>query len=336
MLVSLSNALTTSLVVASLASTCAGQRWGIPAIPGLQIRAVGNATTKGSKSTTVATQVTDESDADAEVETSTTTTRQKVATTSAFKSIRFARPFGNPTGSVTNPTTVAAIASSAAAATASYSRAAAAATTSSASSGTGGTASKNVGSSIIIDYTASLSTPANTTIISANIATNNITGFNAATLGNNTGAIASWFRTNNSADFTNGHSWCYNIYNDTMPGFAPSFKTMTTNYGGDAIKAGEAYCGLEAIFYLPSGKNVTLYVVDAFDDTWVKTPSSIDVVVGAYQNEMIGRAVTSKNDVLTDVTWHFTGNRSTELVTEIHLTAGRAVRAATPAAATDN
>ncbi|SGZ24035.1 BQ5605_C023g09688 [Microbotryum silenes-dioicae] len=100
--------------------------------------------------------------------TSTTTTRQKVATTSAFKSIRSARPFGNPIGSITNPTTVAAIASSAAAAaaaTANYSRAAAA-TTSSASSGTGGTASKNVGSSIIIVYTASLSTPANTTIMS--------------------------------------------------------------------------------------------------------------------------------------------------------------------------
>ncbi|KDE08171.1 hypothetical protein MVLG_01651 [Microbotryum lychnidis-dioicae p1A1 Lamole] len=316
MLISLSNALTTSLVVAALASTCAGQRWGIPAIPGLQIRAVGNATTKGSKSTTVTIQVTDESDANADVETSTTTTRQKVVTTSAFKSIRSARPFGNPIGSITNPTTVAAIASSAAAAaaaTANYSRAAAT-TTSSASSGTGGTASKNVGSSIIINYTASLSTPANTTIISANIAANNITGFNAATLGNNTGAIASWFRTNNSADFTNGHSWCYNIYNDTMPGFAPSFKTMSKNYGGDAIKAGEAYCGLEAIFYLPSGKNMTLYVVDAFDDTWVKTPSSIDVVVGAYQNEMIGRAVTSKNDVLTDVTWHFTGNRSTDYI----------------------
>ncbi|SCV69614.1 BQ2448_2634 [Microbotryum intermedium] len=315
MLVSFSSAVTASLAIASLASTCAaGQgRWGIPAIPGLQIRAVGNTTIKGSKSTLFAAQVAEGTDADVDVETSTTTTQQKVATTSAYsstRSTRSARPFGNPTGSLASPTTVAAAVASATAAmtTNSYAQAEAAATT----SGTGRTASTNVGSSIIIDYTASLNTPANTTIISGNIATNNITGFNAATLGNNTGAIASWFRTNNSADFTNGHSWCYNVYNNTMPGFAPSFKTMTTNYDGDPIKAGQAYCGLEAIFYLPNGKNVTLYVVDAFDDTWVKTPSSIDVVVGAYQKEMIGRAVTSKNDVLTDVTWHFTGNRSTE------------------------
>ncbi|KDE03589.1 hypothetical protein MVLG_05924 [Microbotryum lychnidis-dioicae p1A1 Lamole] len=187
----------------------------------------------------------------------------------------------------------------------------------------GGNVATNVGSSQPLNYTIPLLLPANTSIIAANIAQNNITGFGAQNLSNNTGAIASWFRTNNSADSTNGHSWCYNPYNDSMPGFAPSYKTMVSNYGGDPIKAGEAYCGLEAIFYTPDGRNMTLYVIDAFDDKWVKTPSSVDVVIGAFP-ELMGARPASKNDVIMDVKWHFTGNRSTDYIFNNGKTAGTA------------
>ncbi|SCZ91954.1 BZ3500_MvSof-1268-A1-R1_Chr5-3g08243 [Microbotryum saponariae] len=177
----------------------------------------------------------------------------------------------------------------------------------------GGNVATNVGTSQPLNYTIPLSLRANTSIIAANIAQNNITGFGAQNLSNNTGAIASWFRTNNSADSTNGHSWCYNPYNDSLPGFAPSYKTMVSNYGGDPIKAGEAYCGLEAIFYTPDGRNTTLYVIDAFDDKWVKTPNSVDVVIGAFP-ELFGTTPASKNDVVMNVKWHFTGNRSTDYI----------------------
>ncbi|SCV72797.1 BQ2448_4334 [Microbotryum intermedium] len=192
----------------------------------------------------------------------------------------------------------------------------------------GGNVATNVGSSQVLNYTIPITLPANTSIIVANIAQNNVTGFGAQNLSNNTGAIASWFRTNSTADSTNGHSWCYNPYNDSMPGFAPSYKTMVSNYGGDPIKAGEASktlaadfpahpacadCGLEAIFYTPDGRNATLYVIDAFDDKWVKTPSSVDVVIGAFP-ELFGSTPSSKNDVVTNVKWHFTGNRSTDYI----------------------
>lgn len=90
-------------------------------------------------------------------------------------------------------------------------------------------------------------------------------------------------------DSTNGHSWsasilpsshgphslicfvcrCYYPYNDATPGFAISLASMLADAGGDATKARQMYCGLEAIVTTPSGKTVTLYVADAFDDAYV-------------------------------------------------------------------
>lgn len=101
-------------------------------------------------------------------------------------------------------------------------------------------------------------------------------------LGEQTGAIASWFRTNSGQDSTNGNSWCYRPYDDSMPGFAPSLKTMLASFGGDPIAAGKAFCGQEAEFTTPDGRTATLFIADAFDDRWVLTPTSVDVIHGAF------------------------------------------------------
>lgn len=145
-------------------------------------------------------------------------------------------------------------------------------------------------------------------------------------LGNNTGAIASWYRTENPGDHTNGErcvvfvyemialltrfwlkqgdlgvnfhvrrSWCppaggherlltelRGIDNNSMPGFAPSLKTMLASFDQNATAAKIAFCGLEARVYSPVTQNMTkLYIADAFDDTWVLTPASIDVIKGS-------------------------------------------------------
>jgi len=36
----------------------------------------------------------------------------------------------------------------------------------------------------------------------------------------------------------------YRPYDDSLPGFAPSLKTMTASFGGDPIAAGKAFCGV--------------------------------------------------------------------------------------------
>ena len=94
-----------------------------------------------------------------------------------------------------------------------------------------------------------------------------------------------------------------------MPGFAPSLKTMLSNFNWDYEAAAKAYCGLEAIVTTPDGRTATLYLADAFDDTWVRTPSSIDVVIGSFA-QLFGRETTNKNDVVKDGSWYFTGNRN--------------------------
>ncbi|KAL8279587.1 hypothetical protein RQP46_008149 [Phenoliferia psychrophenolica] len=152
---------------------------------------------------------------------------------------------------------------------------------------------------------ASAPTPTATgSFLPANFTSTGITGF----LGKNTG-IASWFRTDNPNDFTNGHSWCGSPYDNSVPGFAPSVETMLKNFGNDWQTAATAYCGLEAIFTTPSGLNATLYLVDGFADPWVLTPGSIDIVTGSYPL-LRGYQTASKNDVVQDVTWRFTGRRN--------------------------
>lgn len=128
-------------------------------------------------------------------------------------------------------------------------------------------------------------------------------------LGLNTNAIASWYHANSGQDSTNGHSWCYFPYNDDTPGFAISLKTMLANFGGDAMAARKAYCGLEAVVTNPDGTELTLYVADAFDDTWVLTPTSIDVMYNSFI-KLFGSSTSNKNDVIKNASWKFTGNRN--------------------------
>ncbi|GAA6043484.1 hypothetical protein JCM8097_000735 [Rhodosporidiobolus ruineniae] len=159
------------------------------------------------------------------------------------------------------------------------------------------------------------------------LAASNIQGF----LGENTNAILSWYNTNSGQDSTNGNSWCGFPYDNSVPGFAPSLKTMLNNFGGDYEKAATAYCGLEAeenfsgrlspsarvlICFLslvqvttPDGKTVTLYIADAFDDTWVLTPSSLDIIHGSFES-LYGSYTDNKNDVVKNAKWSFTGNRN--------------------------
>ncbi|GAA5999721.1 hypothetical protein JCM10207_005878 [Rhodosporidiobolus poonsookiae] len=132
-----------------------------------------------------------------------------------------------------------------------------------------------------------------------------VTGFQ----GNNTNAILSWFHTNLSTDSTNGHSWCGFPYSDAVPGFAPSLKTMLANFNGSYTDAATAYCGLEAVITTPSGRNATLYIADAFDDTWVRTPASLDIVYGSFPL-LFGSQTDNKNDVVQHASWTLTGNRN--------------------------
>ncbi|BGO98371.1 hypothetical protein NBRC10513v2_002766 [Rhodotorula toruloides] len=127
--------------------------------------------------------------------------------------------------------------------------------------------------------------------------------------GTNTGAIASWFRTNSAQDSTNGNSWCWFPYNDNTPGIAISLNTMMSDANWDATAARQKYCGLEVVVTTPSGHSETLYVTDAFDDAWVRTPTSIDVVFNAFQ-KLWGGYTDNKNDVIQNVQWKFTGRRS--------------------------
>ncbi|GAA6011917.1 hypothetical protein JCM11491_000102 [Sporobolomyces phaffii] len=126
----------------------------------------------------------------------------------------------------------------------------------------------------------------------------------------NSNAIASWYRASSPQDSTNGHSWCYYPYNDDTPGFAISLATMLANFDGDAMAARKAYCGLEAVVTNPAdGTALTLYVADAFDDAWVLTPTSIDVMYNSF-SKLFGRVTTNKNDVVKNASWQFTGNRN--------------------------
>ncbi|GAA5910441.1 hypothetical protein JCM6882_007357 [Rhodosporidiobolus microsporus] len=143
---------------------------------------------------------------------------------------------------------------------------------------------------------------------SANVlAASGITQF----LGENTNAILSWYNANSASDSTNGRGWCEFNYNNDMPGFAPSLNTMLKTFNYDSQKAKNAYCGLEAVITTPDGREATMYIVDAFDDTWVRTPSSLDILHGVF-SRVYGSWTDSKNDVVQGASWKLTGNRKTE------------------------
>lgn len=126
--------------------------------------------------------------------------------------------------------------------------------------------------------------------------------------------IGSWFRASHVNDDTNGNSWCGFPYKDSTNGFAPSLGRMTdwTNakWGNDKWQYyGEKYCGLEAkVTDTDTGAVKTMYIVDAFDDKWVKTPGSIDIMLQSYQ-ELTGDYTQNKMKV-ANVKWELTGNKN--------------------------
>ncbi len=125
--------------------------------------------------------------------------------------------------------------------------------------------------------------------------------------GTNSG-IGSWYNANSAQDSTNGRSWCEFPYTNDSPVFAPSVGTMRKNFGYNNAAAASAYCGLEAIVTTSDGRSKTMYIGDGFDDAWVRTPGSIDIMHSAW-NSIAGKSTNNKNDVL-QVTWKLTGNRN--------------------------
>jgi hypothetical protein len=130
--------------------------------------------------------------------------------------------------------------------------------------------------------------------------------------------IGSWFRAKHVNDDTNGNSWCGYPYVDTSPVFAPDLAQMTN--GSLAVwphpdwpyYAGQ-YCGLEAKVYNPAtGLTIFLFVGDAFDPKWVKSPGSIDIMSHSY-SVLANHPTTSpsdKNKVIKYLQWEFTGTRN--------------------------
>lgn len=83
---------------------------------------------------------------------------------------------------------------------------------------------------------------------------------------------------------------------------------MLANFDGDYDAAANAYCGLEARFTTPDGTQGTLYIIDGFDDAWVRTPASVDVPIETFA-QFFGARTEDKNDVVKEVEWTLTGKR---------------------------
>ncbi|KAJ3125172.1 hypothetical protein HK098_000546 [Nowakowskiella sp. JEL0407] len=127
--------------------------------------------------------------------------------------------------------------------------------------------------------------------------------------------IGSWFQANTPDSFTNGNSWCGYPYKDYTPGFAPDISVMTD--GGNYLwpnpgwePSATKYCGLEAIVTNPeTGVSRILYIADAFDHKWVRTPGSIDIMRDQFV-QLFGRSTYDHNDVILNLKWELTGRRS--------------------------
>jgi len=133
---------------------------------------------------------------------------------------------------------------------------------------------------------------------------------------NQNSGIGSWFRTDSSQDSTNSRSWCGFPYSDSDPGFAISLDLMGGSqalFGKDTKlwdSATDKFCGLEAqVSY--NGKSMLMYVIDAFDPQWVRTPFSIDIIQPAFE-QLWGSQTNNKNDVMKSVSWKLTGRRAAQ------------------------
>ncbi|KAJ3125179.1 hypothetical protein HK098_000553 [Nowakowskiella sp. JEL0407] len=127
--------------------------------------------------------------------------------------------------------------------------------------------------------------------------------------------IGSWFQANTWYSNTNGQSWCGYPYKDHTNGFAPDISIMT-NYANSRwpdpgwYTSGRLYCGLEAIVTNPStGVSRVMYITDAFDHAYVRSPGSIDIMKGKF-HELFGRWTDNHNDVIYGVQWVLTGRRN--------------------------
>ncbi|KAF4967834.1 hypothetical protein FZEAL_10476 [Fusarium zealandicum] len=123
--------------------------------------------------------------------------------------------------------------------------------------------------------------------------------------------IGSWYRATANADDTNGHSWCGYEYSNSDPVFAVSLKEMGgATYDTDPTAWEEQtrkYCGLEAKVTDPvTGKSKLMYIGDAFDDKWVRSPGSIDIMIDVF-SAIHGNPNGDKNDIIDGVEWEFTG-----------------------------
>jgi hypothetical protein len=117
--------------------------------------------------------------------------------------------------------------------------------------------------------------------------------------------IGSWFRANHVNDTTNGNSWCLYPYKNYSIVFAIDLDQMRRSPQG-----GREYCGMEAIVRNPrTNKTLKLYVGDAFDPKWVKSPGSIDIMVESYKY-LTNDAPLIKENVIFGIEWEFTGNKS--------------------------
>ncbi|EAT76055.1 hypothetical protein HBI56_239510 [Parastagonospora nodorum] len=128
--------------------------------------------------------------------------------------------------------------------------------------------------------------------------------------------IGSWFRANAEPDSTNGHSWCGYAYYNSDRIFAVSLKAMggETYYSDPAgwKAATKKYCGLEALVKDPkTGKQMFMYIGDAFDDKWIHEKGSIDIMVDAFSS-IHGNPNGDKNNVIKGVEWKFTGRVNTK------------------------
>ncbi|MBC7660565.1 MAG: hypothetical protein H7249_12780 [Chitinophagaceae bacterium] len=127
--------------------------------------------------------------------------------------------------------------------------------------------------------------------------------------------LASWYRANASADSTNGTGWCGRPYTNDTKGFAPPFIKMSptlatwTSNPEQWKKDTAKWCGLEARVTNPkTGKSELLYIVDAFEPTWVRTEFAIDILIGPFIS-LVGNPNGDKNVVVQDMQWELTGNR---------------------------
>ncbi|EJU02910.1 hypothetical protein DACRYDRAFT_50799, partial [Dacryopinax primogenitus] len=115
------------------------------------------------------------------------------------------------------------------------------------------------------------------------------------------------FRTDDSSDSTNGRSWCALEYQDNWKGAAIPYAVMNQSYDSDLALEKAMYCGLELEVHNPANDRVvTVWVVDAFDQSWVHTNASLDLTVSAFQ-ELNGTFNGDKDAVIKNMTWVFTG-----------------------------